>query len=353
MADDPKVAGFYFSADADPIKCADAIQQHKDRSALIKSLAPSKYTLVSIDSNLRDQFAAQVPLWKGIADYLAYDPYICLVGKDCDYAWLDTVLNAAESNGTPYFIALQAFADGSQYRWPTGDEERQMLARLTNPSVTLLRGYMTYSWNYNNDPLPNHPDVLAAIKDFNLSGSSTAADTTAPTAPANPTVTAASDSSITLSWTAASDNVGVSGYDVFEDGSDVATTSDTSHTYTGLTCGTTYTLAVDAYDTAGNHSPEATVTAATGDCPPPPPSDPVIPPPVDISPTPTAPAGRASLMDTHVPLRVLALGSNDYEEGTLNQYNEYYEPNWGRFKAKTSPTPGNHDYHTSGAAGYF
>jgi hypothetical protein len=49
----------------------------------------------------------------------------------------------------------------------------------------------------------------------------------------------------------------------------------------------------------------------------------------------------------------LALGDNAYQDGTLAQYNEYYEPNWGRFKAKTSPTPGNHDYHTSGAAGYF
>jgi acid phosphatase type 7 len=39
--------------------------------------------------------------------------------------------------------------------------------------------------------------------------------------------------------------------------------------------------------------------------------------------------------------------------GTLEQYNAYYEPTWGTFKAKTKPTPGNHDYHVSGAQGYF
>jgi hypothetical protein len=323
MADDPKVAGFYFSSNANPIKCADAIRQHQDRNALIKSLAPSKYTLLSIDTNRRDQFATQVPLWKGVADYLAYNPYICRVGSACDYAWLDTVLTAAEANATPYFIALQAFADGSQYRWPTGDEERQMLARVTNRNLTFLRGYMTFSWDYNNDPLPNHPDVLKAIKDFNLSGSTT--DATAPTAPGNPTVTATTDGSISVSWTAASDNVGVSGYDVFEDGSDVATTADTSHTF----------------------------TAATGACPAPPPSDPVIAAAGDLCANATDCAGTANLIDAIDPTRVLALGDNAYQDGTIDQYNAYYDPNWGRFKAKTSPVLGNHDYHTAGGSGYF
>jgi hypothetical protein len=353
MADDPKVAGFYFSADANPVKCADAIQQHKDRDALIKSAAPSKYTLVSIDANSGDQFAAQVPLWQGVADYLAYNPYICHVGKDCDYAWLDTVLDAAESNGTPYFIALQAFADGSRYRWPSGDEERQMLARLSDPKLTRLRGYMTFSWNYNNDPLRNHPDVLQAIKDFNLSGSSTPTDTTPPTAPGDPTVTATTTTSISIAWTASSDNAAVSGYDLLQNGNNVGTTTNTSHTFTNLTCGTTYTLALDAYDTAGNHSPQTTITAATDVCPAPPPTDPVVAAAGDICATATDCAGTAKLIDAIDPTRVLALGDNAYQDGRIDQYNAYYDPNWGRFKAKTSPVPGNHDYHTSGAGGYF
>ena len=353
MADDPKVAGFYFSSNANPSKCMNAIQQHKDRNALIKSLAPSKYTLLSIDSNSRDHFATQVPLWKGIADYLAYNPYICRAGNACDYAWLDTVLNAAQSNGTAYFISLQAFADGMQYRWPTADEERQMLARLTNPNLTLLRGYMTFSWNYDNDPLPNHPDVLEAIKDFNLSGSSTSTDTTAPTAPGNPTVTASTATSISISWTASSDDVGVSGYDLFQNGSNVGTTTDTNHTFGDLTCGTTYNLAIDAYDAAGNHSPQTAITANASECPAPPPSDPVIAAAGDICANATDCAGTANLIDAIDPTRVLALGDNAYQDGTIDQYDAYYDPNWGRFKAKTSPVPGNHDYHTAGGGGYF
>jgi hypothetical protein len=40
-------------------------------------------------------------------------------------------------------------------------------------------------------------------------------------------------------------------------------------------------------------------------------------------------------------------------DGTLAQYDDYYAPNWGRFKGKTRPVPGNHDYHTNDAPGYF
>jgi hypothetical protein len=53
------------------------------------------------------------------------------------------------------------------------------------------------------------------------------------------------------------------------------------------------------------------------------------------------------------PRRVLTLGDNAYEDGLLNEYRAYYKPNWGRFKAKTSPVPGNHEFNaSSSAAGY-
>lgn len=51
------------------------------------------------------------------------------------------------------------------------------------------------------------------------------------------------------------------------------------------------------------------------------------------------------------PALVLTLGDHAYPSGTLSQFNAYYDPTWGRFKAIT-PSPGNHDWLTSGAAGY-
>jgi hypothetical protein len=44
-------------------------------------------------------------------------------------------------------------------------------------------------------------------------------------------------------------------------------------------------------------------------------------------------------------------GDNAYENGTLDDFNTKYEPSWGSFKARTWPTPGNHDYRTTNASG--
>ena len=50
---------------------------------------------------------------------------------------------------------------------------------------------------------------------------------------------------------------------------------------------------------------------------------------------------------------VAVLGDNAYENGSEQEYRDCYHPSWGRHKARTRPTPGNHEYQTPGAAGYF
>lgn len=50
---------------------------------------------------------------------------------------------------------------------------------------------------------------------------------------------------------------------------------------------------------------------------------------------------------------ILTLGDNQYEQGQLDNYNVSYAPTWGRYVDKTFPTPGNHEYMTSAAAGYY
>ncbi len=60
----------------------------------------------------------------------------------------------------------------------------------------------------------------------------------------------------------------------------------------------------------------------------------------------------AKLLDS-IPGTVFTLGDNVYPNGTLEQFHACYEPSWGRHKARTKPVPGNHDYNTAGAAGYY
>ena len=54
-----------------------------------------------------------------------------------------------------------------------------------------------------------------------------------------------------------------------------------------------------------------------------------------------------------IPGTVYTTGDNVYDDGTLSEFRTCYEPTWGLFKARTRPTIGNHEYHTSGAKGHF
>ena len=60
----------------------------------------------------------------------------------------------------------------------------------------------------------------------------------------------------------------------------------------------------------------------------------------------------ANLLDT-IPGIVFLAGDNAYQNGTTDDYNNCYHPTWGRQKARTRPTPGNHEYNTAEAQGYF
>nr|WP_246628301.1 carbohydrate binding domain-containing protein [Paenibacillus oenotherae] len=93
-------------------------------------------------------------------------------------------------------------------------------------------------------------------------------DNQAPSVPQNVAATASSASSATVTWTASTDNVGVTGYEVFRDGTLVGTTASLSFTNTGLSASTLYNYTVKAYDAVGNKSaqssPPAAVTTLAG-----------------------------------------------------------------------------------------
>lgn len=93
---------------------------------------------------------------------------------------------------------------------------------------------------------------------------------------------------------------------------------------------------IDAYQSGTQPLTEATVTvAAAGDI------------------CGSACNQTAPLVNAMNPTAVVLAGDNAYESGTLSEYNNKYHPNWGAFKSKTRPSPGNHEYQTSGASGYF
>lgn len=60
----------------------------------------------------------------------------------------------------------------------------------------------------------------------------------------------------------------------------------------------------------------------------------------------------AALLD-RIPGTVATFGDNAYPDGSPGDFARCYDPSWGRHRDRTRPAPGNHDYATAGAAGYF
>jgi hypothetical protein len=91
-------------------------------------------------------------------------------------------------------------------------------------------------------------------------------DAAAPSVPGSLTRTAVTRTSISVTWSAATDDAGVTGYRVYVDGAAAGDTAATQYTLDGLKCGHTYAIAVDATDAAGNRSARATLSAETAPC---------------------------------------------------------------------------------------
>ncbi|MFJ1676850.1 PQQ-dependent sugar dehydrogenase [Streptomyces sp. NPDC088251] len=93
----------------------------------------------------------------------------------------------------------------------------------------------------------------------------TSSDTEAPTAPGQPSCSAITEDGLTLNWGAATDDVGVAAYDIYEHGNKLAEAAGTAtaKNLTGLTPGTTYNITVFARDAAGNVSSVSPVVDCT------------------------------------------------------------------------------------------
>lgn len=152
-------------------------------------------------------------------------------------AWVDDVLIADYSGNIAYDATLQ-------------------------DSITLQGMVVIYGGGSGDVPQTQYlyiAGVTLAYTDPDSGG----ADTQAPTVPTGLSASAVSSTQINLSWTASTDNVGVTGYKVFRNSSQIGTSGSTSFSDTGLSPSTLYSYTVAAYDASGNTSAQSTSASAT------------------------------------------------------------------------------------------
>ena len=111
----------------------------------------------------------------------------------------------------------------------------------------IARNDAIYNSQNNRNPYIDHPEYVQSI--WNPT-----ADAQVPTTPANLVASGTTSNSVTLSWTASTDNTGVSGYNIYMNSALKTTATSTTTTITGLTASTAFSFFVKAKDAAGNIS---------------------------------------------------------------------------------------------------
>lgn len=114
-----------------------------------------------------------------------------------------------------------------------------------------------------------------------------------------------------------------------------------------------YTVTLVVTDRRGLASTPASTTVDVDTPTPPPPGTEILVGAGDIADCNTPWDEETAALLDGVPGTVFTTGDNAYNDGTPAQFANCYDPSWGRHKARTRPSPGNHDYNTSGATGYY
>ncbi|MEU8617454.1 carbohydrate binding domain-containing protein [Streptomyces sp. NPDC048623] len=150
--------------------------------------------------------------------------------------------------------------DGASETWtPSASSYTQLTYTFTTGSAQTSATIYTHGW---------YAQGTYYADDISLDGpggGGGGGDTQAPSAPGSLRSTGKSSSSVSLAWDASTDNVGVTGYDVYQGSSKVSTVTGTSATVSGLSASTAYSFTVKAHDAAGNASAASNSVSVTTD----------------------------------------------------------------------------------------
>jgi hypothetical protein len=203
-------------------------------------------------------------------------------GNSTTSAAVTVTVNNSTRDTTPPTVSLTAPANGASVSGTVtgsanasdnvGVASVQFQLDGANVGVKDLVAPYTFSWDTTKST--NGAHTLRAIATDTSNNSTTSAsvtvtvnnstsDTTPPSIPTGLAASAISASQINLGWNASTDNVSVSGYDIYRSGTKVGTSATNSYSDSGLSALTSYSYTVDAYDAAGNKSAQSSGASTT------------------------------------------------------------------------------------------
>jgi chitodextrinase len=179
-------------------------------------------------------------------------------------AWTATTY----SEGYAVFIDYNQdgdFADAGETVWSQATSTATSAVGTFTVPATANSGTtrMRVSMKYNGTPTSCEVFSYGQVEDYTVNLVAGTSDTTAPTAPTSLTASGTTQTTTSLTWNASTDNVGVTGYNVYSGSTLIGTVTGTSANITGLTASTTYSFSVYAVDAAGNVSASSNVVSVT------------------------------------------------------------------------------------------
>jgi chitodextrinase len=181
------------------------------------------------------------------------------------------------SSGSVTTTGSDLIVGGDVVAHATSDTPEGFTERIyTDPNADILEDRLApVAGSYDTSATQNLWDWwVMDVAAFKLASGSSSGDTQAPTTPTGLTATAASSTQINLSWSASTDNVGVTGYRIERCSgascstfAQIATSASASYSDTGLTAATAYTYRIRATDAANNVSSYSSTASATTSAP--------------------------------------------------------------------------------------
>ncbi len=228
---------------------------------------------------LRDNWFRSVSMWgiyKGICDYFGDTPTWGFYSDELVSNTIPSTMNTGETKSVSVTFRNRGvlWTNARAYKLgAVGDSDpftattRQLISGEVGPNTTYTftfnltapstPGTYTTDWRMVRDGYTWFGATCS--KAITVSGS----DLQAPTVPQNLSATAVSPSQVNLTWSASTDNVGVTGYKVFRDSVQIGTSATASYSDTTATAATTYSYQVSAHDAAGNNSALSTAANVT------------------------------------------------------------------------------------------
>lgn len=212
-------------------------------------------TSFEIPSNSANNYGMKVYGWicpPATGNYIFW-----IASDDAAELWLSTTSSAANKVKIAYNTAYT-----NSKQWTKYATQKSVAISLTTGTKYYVEALMKEGTGNDNlavgwaKPGQSTSAPSQVIPGSVLSVNNTAADAQVPTAPSNLSAANITTTSFTLSWTASTDNTGVTGYDIYRNGIKINTANmtGTSYSVTGCVPNTAYAITVKAKDAAGNQS---------------------------------------------------------------------------------------------------